>query len=267
MKKYISIFKIKLLNGLQYRAAALAGISTQFTWGFLTLLMFKAFYEVSPENFPMEFSQLSTYIWLQQAFLSFFAVWFFEFDILESISTGNIAYELCRPIDIYSLWVMRSIGLRLSGAVLRCFPVLIISAILPRPYGISPPFSAVSGLLFLVSMALGFVVMVVLVMLIYISTFYTISYRGLLILFTSVIEFLSGALIPIPFFPKALQNVLYLLPFSATQNTPFLIYNGFVQGDEILKSLGIQLFWIIALAILGKLILKHALTKTVIQGG
>ncbi len=30
MKAYISVFKMRLNNGLQYRAAALAGIGTQF---------------------------------------------------------------------------------------------------------------------------------------------------------------------------------------------------------------------------------------------
>ncbi|MFL3711211.1 hypothetical protein [Vagococcus salmoninarum] len=44
MIKYQSLFKIKFISGLQYRAAAWAGILTQFTWGFLEILMFKAFY-------------------------------------------------------------------------------------------------------------------------------------------------------------------------------------------------------------------------------
>ena len=52
MIKYQSLFKIKFISGLQYRAAAWAGILTQFTWGFLEILMFKAFYEVNPTAFP-----------------------------------------------------------------------------------------------------------------------------------------------------------------------------------------------------------------------
>ncbi|AGI39710.1 hypothetical protein Clst_1656 [Thermoclostridium stercorarium subsp. stercorarium DSM 8532] len=33
MKKYISFFRIRFINGLQYRSAAYAGIMTQFAWG------------------------------------------------------------------------------------------------------------------------------------------------------------------------------------------------------------------------------------------
>ena len=43
MKKYLSFFRIRFIAGLQYRAAAWAGISTQFAWGAMTLLMYRAF--------------------------------------------------------------------------------------------------------------------------------------------------------------------------------------------------------------------------------
>ena len=32
MKKYLSFFRIRFIAGLQYRAAAWAGIATQFAW-------------------------------------------------------------------------------------------------------------------------------------------------------------------------------------------------------------------------------------------
>ena len=40
MKKYLSFFRMRFLMGLQYRAAAAAGVITQFTWGFMELLVF-----------------------------------------------------------------------------------------------------------------------------------------------------------------------------------------------------------------------------------
>ena len=55
MKKYWSFFRMRFLGGLQYRAAAWAGVSTQFAWGFMSLLMYRAFYDADPAAFPMEF--------------------------------------------------------------------------------------------------------------------------------------------------------------------------------------------------------------------
>ena len=55
MKKYLSFFRMRFLMGLQYRAAAAAGVVTQFTWGFMELLVFRAFYQADASAFPMSF--------------------------------------------------------------------------------------------------------------------------------------------------------------------------------------------------------------------
>ena len=97
MKKYLSFFRMRFLMGLQYRAAAAAGVVTQFTWGFMELLVFRAFYQADASAFPMSFEAVASYIWLQQAFLALFMAWMMEAEIFSSIVDGNIAYEMCRP--------------------------------------------------------------------------------------------------------------------------------------------------------------------------
>ena len=77
--------------GLQYRAAAAAGVLTQFTWGFMELLVFRAFYKADASAFPMSFEAVTSYIWLQQAFLALFMAWMMETEIFSSIVDGNIA--------------------------------------------------------------------------------------------------------------------------------------------------------------------------------
>ena len=37
---YGSFFRLRFINGLQYRAAAYAGVATQFAWGFMEILLF-----------------------------------------------------------------------------------------------------------------------------------------------------------------------------------------------------------------------------------
>ena len=48
MKQYLSFFRMRLLAGLQYRAAALAGMSTQLVWGTMGVLLYRPFYLESP---------------------------------------------------------------------------------------------------------------------------------------------------------------------------------------------------------------------------
>lgn len=267
MKKYLSFFRLRFTMGLQYRAAALAGVVTQFVWGFMEIMIFRAFYEADASAFPMSFSATASYIWLQQAFLAFFAAWMMENEIFDSIVNGNISYELCRPINIYNMWFSRSIATRLSRAVLRCFPILLVAAFIPYPYGIDAPASIKHFLLFLITLALGLAMTVSFCMLIYVLTFFTISPQGLRMVFTSTVEFFAGAIIPLPFFPEKVQKIMELLPFASMQNVALRIYSGSMSNYEMQKAMILQVFWLIAVTFAGKWLCRLAEKRITVQGG
>lgn len=266
MKKYLSFFKIRFIANLQYRAAALAGISTQFAWGTLSIILFKAFYESSPENFPMGFSAFVSYIWMQQAFLAFFAMWSFESDITNSIVSGSIAYQMSKPINIYNLWFARSVALRLARGLLRCFPVLIIASMLPEPYRLMMP-DFFTFFVFIASMILGLCTAAAFTCLIYVLCFFTVSPRGLQIVFLSASEMLMGQIIPIPFFPEAIKKVLEFSPFTGIQNIPLRIFSYDISPADAGRKIILQVFWLFVLFALGKIIAKAAEKKLVVQGG
>ena len=70
MKKYLAFFRLRFSMGLQYRTAALAGIITQFAWGIMEILMFRAFYQADSSSFPMTFQATCSYVWMQQAYFT-----------------------------------------------------------------------------------------------------------------------------------------------------------------------------------------------------
>ena len=265
--KYLAFFRMKFITGLQYRAAAVAGLTTQFFWAAMELLLYKAFYESDPAAFPMEFGALASYIWLQQAFLTLHMIWVFENDIFQTITDGGVIYELCRPLDIYNMWFARGMANRLSKAVLRCLPILLLAALLKPPYGIGLPSDIGTALAFLVSFVLSFLNVVAFTMLVYISAFFTMQANGIKILLNGLSEFLSGAIIPLPFLPDGVRQVVELLPYASMQNVPFRIYGGDLAGVEMLQKIVLQLFWVAALIGFGKLLTRKALKRIVVQGG
>lgn len=266
-KKYLSFFRITFSGGLQYRAAAFGGIITQFAWGCMNILLFKAFYAADPSKFPMSFQALSSYIWLQQAFLSIFMLWFLDNKIFNLIRSGNVAYELIRPLDLYNMWFVKNVAGRLAKVILRCFPILIIAFFLPAPYGISLPISFSGFILFLISLFLAFMVVCAFCMLIYITTFFTLNPMGVRIIALSLTELLTGAIIPLPFFPDGFRKIIELTPFASMENLPLRIYSGDLYGSEMYKGITLQVIWLIIMLVIGKLWMKKALKKAVIQGG
>lgn len=267
MRTYISVFRIRLMLGMQYRVAAFAGVAVQFFWGFITIMVFEAFYASSGAIQPMTLSQLVTYVWLQQSFLYIIMMWYRDHSLFDLITQGNIAYELCRPLNLYFLWYAKLIAGRLSGVLLRCVPILVVSFFLPEPYRLMLPPDVPTLLLFILSLLLGLTVVVAISMLMYISVFVTLSPIGSSLIFSVAGEFLAGMIIPIPLMPIWAQKIAYLFPFHLTCDMPMRIYSGHIPFNEALTGIGIQIVWVLGLVICGSLLMKTVLKRVTVQGG
>ncbi len=265
MKKYYALFRIRFINGLQYRAAALAGLTTQFAWGFMQILAFSAFYRANPTAFPMEFSHLVSYIWIQQAFLALFMPWGVGGNVVETIVSGNISYDLSRPMDIYDRWFFETIADRVSRATLRSAPILIVAFILPPPFKMVLPSSLFQFSMFIISAPIAMLAVTAYCLIDYMSAFYTMSRNNMV--FVILADFLAGGYIPIPFFPEPVRKVAELLPFAAMQNMPLRIYSGDIAGMDAVYGIGLQLFWVTVMMSFGKLLMKHSLKRVIAQGG
>lgn len=266
MKKYFSLFRIRMSHSLQYRAAVFGAIATRFLWAMMEILAFAALYRSGYSQFPMEFSQTVSYLWMQQALYTVFCVVFGDAEIYNSILDGSIAYELTRPMNLYNRWFCQAAASRLSPSFLEFLPILPVALLIPAPYNLTFP-GFVPFLLFLLSVVLGLGVVVACAMLMYVALFYTISHRGIKIIVIALTTFLSGGIIPLPFFPEPIRTIVQVLPFSAMQNIPLQIFSGTITGVEIYYSILFQLFWLAVLILFGKIAMQHALERVVVQGG
>lgn len=267
MKAYVSLGKMRFLTGLQYRAAAFAGIATQFFFGFIFIMVYVAFYAHSGAEPPMTLQQVVSYIWLQQIFIGFIALWFRDPDLFQLITSGNIAYELCRPNGLYPFWYAKLLAARLASVALRCLPLLAVVFILPGPYAMSAPPTAAAWLLFVPALFLGLLVVVSISMLIYISVFWTMSPVGSILMIAVLGEFFAGMIVPIPLMPEWMQQAAYALPFRWTMDFPFRVYTGHIAPAEALQGIAVQLVWLAALIGFGQWAMRRALRQVVIQGG
>lgn len=267
MKAYISYFKLRFIMGLQYRTAALAGLCTQFFWGFIIIMIYQAFYSSGIGTQSITFSQLVTYVWLSQAFLALYYMVMRDNEIFEMIKTGNVSYELCRPVNISWFWYAKAIASRLSAAVIRFFPIIIVSIFLPAPYNLSAPSSVLSFVLFLSALLLSLLLVCAISTVAHTLSFFTYSQIGILTILFVIADFFSGFVVPIPFMPHWLRQVCYVLPFRLTVDLPFRTYSGSIPIKEASLSILIQIVWIVLLLLLQFYLMRKVTKKIVIQGG
>jgi ABC-2 type transport system permease protein len=98
--------------------------------------------------------------------------------------------------------------------------------------------------------------------------FYSESVWGLSTTKEILVTILSGALIPLQFFPDAIQKVLLWLPFQAIYHTPLMMITRPNQGwDVFLPMLATQIFWVVALFLATRLFYNQAVKVLRISGG
>lgn len=262
MRPYWAVLSARFRLLLQYRAAALAGLATQVFWGLIRMMIFMAFYESATQAAPMALTDVIAYVWLGQAFLAMFFVGA-DRDVEGLIRTGNVAYELLRPVDLYGYWFCRAVALRVAPTVLRAVPMLIIATLAgwlrwPPAASLAAWAAAMVGALLLSS---------AITVLLTISMFWTISGQGIGRLTTAAAFLLSGMILPLPLFPDWLQPVLNVLPFRGLCDVPYRLFTGHIPASELPAMLGHQLAWTLALVALGRAVLASAVRRVVVQGG
>ena len=155
----------------------------------------------------------------------------------------------------------------MAEAVLKSVPILTIALLIPQPYRMGAPISSGALILFVITMLLGLGVTVAFCTLVYMLCFFTISPQGWKMILTGAVDLFSGALIPFPFIPQPFRSILEYLPFGSMQNVPLRIYSGDLAGTDMVLAICLQVFWLIALIMLGKLVCQKAAKRVVVQGG
>lgn len=265
MSPYLALFRARLQTLLQYRAAAWAGVGTQLFFGAALIAMRLAFYRHSTSPPPMSVERMITYSWLAQAF---FALSPYtanpDPEVRTMMRDGTVAYELARPLDLYTLWFSRNAASRLAPTLLRCIPIFLIGFAF---LGLRPPESWAAFGAFLLAMIGAVALIAAWCTLITISLLWTISGDGIARIAPGVVSVLSGQILPVALMPDGLQQAIHYLPFRGMVDSPFSLWIGQLPPSAIGAVFLHQLTWIVVLIAAGRLLLNHGLKRLVVQGG
>jgi ABC-2 type transport system permease protein len=271
LRPYRAILSARFRMLLQYRAAAIGGLWTQIFFGVVLISIYEAFYRSTAVEQPMTFPQVVTYVWLGQALLAMLP-WNADAEVRAMVRSGAVAYELCRPVDLYGLWYARALAWRSAPTVLRAVPMCIIAAVVLPLVGLdewrlAPPPSAGSALAFAATLLCTLLLGCALTTLINSSLLWTISGEGAVLVLTAIVTFFSGMLIPLPLFPEWAQPVIYALPFAGLADLPFRVFTGHIAPASAIAVIAHQLVWTVALVLLGRWLMARGVRRVVVQGG
>lgn len=263
MKAYFSAFRIRVKLELQYRAAALGGLVTQIFFGLIAIYLYRALYGNGASLSAL--SATATYVWIQQAF--FRMVLSGDSTLTDAILKGDFAYQLVRPVDQYSYWFSRILAQKSMGALMRALPLLLFAALLPAGVGLSAPASLPALLAALFSLMLGLLTVSAFENISAGLVLLTLDNRGINAIFSFIKLFLCGNTIPLTLFPDSWQPFIRHQPFAQILDAPIRLYTGEYALADFAQTALLQLAWIMALVLLGRLLWRCTLRRVIVQGG
>lgn len=262
---YGSFVRNTFLESLAYRTRFTIGIASYFIFVSVYFFIWRAVYAASPEPEigGYDLSGIITYAavaWMIRSFY-FSSV---DQDIANDVRQGNIVRHLLLPIDYQTTRLAESFG----ESAFRLLALTTPSALLVfLVYPVGGPAGPVAALLFGVSLLLSFAVFFELSYLVGLTAAFTEQAAGLRRAKTAAVEFLSGLLVPLSFFPARAQAVLDWLPFRMVADVPLNVYLGRYTGTEALLLLGAQAAWALLLHGVGRLFWRAAVRRLTILGG
>ncbi len=267
IKRYFALTRLGMMEKLHYRLGTFVTLFGNLVYLVLIYFLWKAIYASSGTDLVNGMTLNDTLVYLVLAtalfnFLEVFLIW----DMSREIQSGAIVLKLLKPMSFrgYSFWSY--FGENLMSFFMTFLPTFIIINILTH----GRIALGLNLLFFVLSVLMALLLNFSIDMLVATICLYTESTWGINMVKECIVLLLSGASIPLAFFPEELRRVVQYLPFHCIYDTPLSVLlqkPGFTPGTGLGAALLLQLVWCLALALAGSVFWNISLKKITVNGG
>ncbi len=243
VRKYLALTKASMMESLAFRTSIFVTILGNLVYLIMIYFLWQAIYASSPTPIVngMTFYDTMVYLVLAAAmfnFLECFIVW----SLGRDFQSGQIVVSLTKPIDYQVFTFFAVLGQYIMAFLTTFLPTFIIVCLMTKggvPLGINLIFLVISMVFsVIINFCVDFFVGVI--------CFYTQSIWGINVMKEVVVALLSGAAIPLAFFPAVLRKIIRFLPFHAIYNTPLqILTDESLTLTNYLEMLINQVFWVV----------------------
>lgn len=265
MRRYFSLTRAGILETFTFRSSLFLNLLGNLVYMIVMFFLWRAIYASSPQTTVNGLTLRETLVYLTMAgaifsTLDVYLVWKMGRDI----QSGQISLYFTKPMDFFLrefFYVSGNVVVQLFLTLLPTFFIVCMFTGWTIPLGWNLlVFVPALFLSLLLNFSIDFIVGTL--------CLYTQSFWGINMVKEVIILLLSGATVPLAFFPGTFRTVASFLPFQAMYNLPLqiLISHTYTWADYG-RALGVQLFWVVVLVTLGRLFFRHASKIITVNGG
>ena len=265
LERYYALFSANLQQTMAYRFGFFTSFLGEVVKICVMLAVWMAVYRQRSTIAGFDYPMMVTYLLVSQTVNN---VYGFKNDaerlISKRILDGSIVFDLLRPVGFVNARLAENAGQTVLQAVFSGLTLLCFKLFLPE---LSGPASLVYCLLFAVSMCAGFFIMFSVSAISGLLAFWLMNNWGLRSAKAAIVNFFSGALVPIAMMPGWMQGVMEALPFKNIVYVPTMIYMGQYDIRETFVRIGMQILWAAVMWLFTKALCGLAIRRVSINGG
>ncbi|MCL2719376.1 MAG: ABC-2 family transporter protein [Lachnospiraceae bacterium] len=265
MNKFLTLIKSGILVTLRFRLGVFVTIIGNLIYLIIVYFLWRSIYLSSGNNVlnGMTFEDTMIYLVLASSMFTLLES-YLTWRMHEDIQSGKIILDLIKPMGYQLYKSLGLIGEMLFKLVTTLLPTFIVVYFLSN-FHIQ---LGINLIFFFLSMIIGIVISLCIDFLVGTICLYTQSIWGVNMIKEVLVLLLSGAVIPLNFFPQPLKNITMYLPFQAIYNAPLQqLLNTELSIYTRFSSMGIQLIWLVALLLICKVFWWKSLRIITVNGG
>ncbi|WP_245557935.1 ABC transporter permease [Nocardia thailandica] len=261
---YWQLAKAGFRKQAQYKLAMFAGLFTNCVFGFVRAAVMLAAVRAAGDFGGYDEGTIGAYVWLSQGLLGATQFMGPPIDLVSRIKSGDVAVDFLRPVDIQLGYLAADMGRAACTFGPRGIPSIAVGA---ATFGLSMPSSPLSYVLGVISVLLAVALSFLCLFAVALIGFWVVEIRGIRVLYQIVGTFLAGLFVPVHMFPEWLRTIAHATPFPSILQAPIDTLSGRVEGAAALSTVLIQVVWVVAIAVLGRVLLRAGQRRLEVQGG
>lgn len=181
------------------------------------------------------------------------------FVIGSDIQKGDLSNYLIKPISYLLFQTLRQFSRNLMQIMFGLIFFIILISMVNFQFLLDFKLSYLGIGMF--SMVIGYITNICLVMIIGLSAFWISNSSRLLFMFYAILSIFSGLMMPLNFFPPAIQEIIFNTPFPYIFYVPAQILMGNLDLAAYLKLLPMSLLYLVLLSTVTFSIFKLGIKK------
>ncbi len=253
------MIKVNFQHGLAYRDDIFDNLVRMLVEVIISRQLWIALYQGREAISGVTLRQVITYSFMNIAVARLYSLWIIM-NVNDNIRKGDVIFDISRPVSFRHIICCQAIGRALTASL----PAAIV---LHLVFKIVMPESFYVWMTFIISLIFGFFTLFLIDYLISLLGFWFVEVGGFQWSKESIVAILGGSYLPLWLYPSFLKSILEWLPFRGVSYTPLAIFIGKIGPEQAIRDIAVQLAWILALALLSRLIYSAAVKKLAVQGG